>query len=87
MIITSLKNKSCKIFPLAKEYNEETRDVVNMRLITNKENSKTVTVYDDDKFNDSSHLLTFFLNTLKDKSLMNNFAQVTENQINIYGKN
>ena len=56
MIITSLKNDSCKIFPLVKEYDESNKDLNNMRLITNEVNSKDVTLYDSDRLNKSNHL-------------------------------
>ena len=87
MIITSLKNDSCKIFPLVKEYDESNKDLNNMRLITNEVNSKDITLYDSDRLNKSNHLQTFFLNTEKNKELNKNFAQVTEKQINIYDEN
>ena len=96
MIITSHAKNSCKMFPLVKEYNEvenkslkkSNKILNNMRLITDKQNSKDVNLNKSDLENKSNHLTSFSINSQElsqnNNHLKRHFAQVSENQINIY---
>ena len=84
MICTSITNRSCKIFPVRKVRDENTKVISEMKLLTS--NSKTVPLNEVDALNDSEHLHSFFINTEKFGDKVDHFAQITAKQINVYNK-